>query len=189
MISKESGFSILALTALVSLTSWMAIKNSEIPPDTGVITQTGLVKNLKLHQTNQFGQLSYVASADLVTQYSNGNNNVTNLSAIAYNQNNTPPWHLTAPEGQTLNNNAQIVLSGGVNLYREASKNYNEVRVETQSATIYPQQNYAETTYPISIFEPGTSNITTAVGAKAYFKTEQVVLLSQVNSVYEPKVR
>lgn len=189
MLSKQSGFSVLALSILVSITSWMAVKNSEIPPDTGVISQTGLIKNLVLHQTNSQGELSYSASADTITQFSNGNNNFTNLSVISYNQNNSPPWQLTAPQGQTLNNNNQVVLSGGVNLFRQASGKYHQIRVETQSATLYPQENYAVTAYPITIYEPGTPNITTAIGAKAYFKTQQVMLLSQVNSIYEPQAR
>ncbi|MDF2529593.1 MAG: export transporter periplasmic protein LptC [Gammaproteobacteria bacterium] len=189
MLSKQATFSTLALGVLVSLTSWMAIKNSEIPADSGIVTQTGVIENVTLHQTNQLGQLAYSSSVSTITQYSNGNNSFTNLSATAYNQAGTPPWHLTAPQGQTINNNAQVTLSGNVTLYRDASKNSRPLQIETQSITIYPQQNYANTTYPITIFEPGTKNITTAIGAEAYFKLQRVILLSQVNSTYEPTIR
>jgi len=164
----------------------MAIKNSEIPPETGIVTQTGVVQNLSLNQTNQLGQLAYSATIDSITQFSNGNNNFMNLNATAYNQNNDPPWHLIAPNGQTLDNNNQIVLAGNVVLFREATAKASAIRVETQSATIYSQENYAQTTYPIKIYEPGTKNVTTAVGANANFKTQQVSLLSQVISTYEP---
>lgn len=188
MISREATFSVIALSALVTITSWMAIKNSEIPPETGVVTQTGFIQNLTLNQTNSLGLLAYSATVDTITQFSNGNNNFTNLAVTSYNQTNAQTWHLTAPTGQTLDNNTQIVLSGNVLLSRNATQNAAPIRVETPEVTIYPQENYAQTSYPISIFEPGTKNITTAVGAKAYFKTQQVTLLSQVNSIYEPNL-
>ncbi|MDF2690509.1 MAG: export transporter periplasmic protein LptC [Gammaproteobacteria bacterium] len=188
MLSKQAAFSTIALGVLVSITSWMAIKNSEIPVDSGVVTQTGFIEHVTLHQTNQLGQLAYSGSVDSITQFSNGNNNFTNLLATAYNQAGSPPWHLSAPQGQTLNNNNQVILSGNVVLTRDASTKIRPISIQTQSVTIYPQQNYAETSYPISITEPGTRNITTAVGAEAYFKLQRVTLLSQVNSTYEPKL-
>ncbi|MDF2940883.1 MAG: lipopolysaccharide exporter periplasmic protein, partial [Gammaproteobacteria bacterium] len=180
--------STLALGMLVSITSWMAIKNSEIPVDTGVVTQTGFIKKVSLHQTNQAGQIAYIGTVDSITQYSNGNNSFSNLAATSFSQTGSPPWHLTAPDGQTFNNNTQVVLSGNVALYRDAAKNSRPLRIETESVTIYPQQNYAVTTDPIRIFEPGTKNLTTAVGAEAYFKQQKVTLLSQVNSTYEPNI-
>ncbi|MDO8953589.1 MAG: LPS export ABC transporter periplasmic protein LptC [Gammaproteobacteria bacterium] len=188
MVSKQATLSVLALSALVSLTSWMAIINSQIPPNLGVVTQSGFIQNLTLHQTNALGQLAYSATVDSITQFSNGNNNFINLAATTYNQTNTPPWHLTSPTGQTLDNNNQVILSGNITLFRNATAKYAAIRVQTQSATIYPQKNYAKTTYPITIYEPGTKNITTAIGAEAYFKTQKVNLLSQVNSIYEPKI-
>jgi lipopolysaccharide export system protein LptC len=188
MISREATISVIALSLLVTVTSWMAIKNSEIPPETGVVTQTGFIENLSLNQTNQQGDLAYSATVDTITQFSNGNNNFTNLNATAYNQNNSPPWHLMAPTGQTLDNNTQVVLSGNVVMLRDATANTAPIRVETSSITIYPQTNTAATTYPIKIYQPGTKNITTAVGAKADFKAQVVTLLSQVNSTYEPNL-
>jgi lipopolysaccharide export system protein LptC len=189
MLSKQATLSTLALGILVSITSWIAIKNSEIPVNTGVVTQTGYIEKVTLHQTNQQGLLAYVGAVDSITQYSNGNNNFSNLVATSYNQTGSPPWHLTSPQGETLNNNSQVVLSGNVVLYRDADKKTRALRIETQSVTIYPQQNYAVTTYPIKIYEPGTQNITTAVGAEAYLKLQKVILLSQVNSIYDPNLR
>ena len=56
----------------------------------------------------------------------------------------------------------------------------------TSPLFIYPKNNSAYTPAPVTLSQPGTHNITHAVGMRATSTPLTVDLLSQVDSTYEP---
>lgn len=89
---------------------------------------------------------------------------------------------ISALEGEMLDSNERIDLSGDVRVFDEPDSG-TSLQLETTRLKLLPEQQYAETDAPVRIIsEQGE---TAARGMKAYFNERKVELLSEVEGRYE----
>ena len=89
------------------------------------------------------------------------------------------PWEINAEQGRLMSKSPfreEIVeLWSNVAAHKEES-NGHFIKIKTDSLTVFPDKNYAETNETISITENNT--VTTAAGLRANFEASTFVLLS-----------
>ncbi|KAB7762291.1 LPS export ABC transporter periplasmic protein LptC [Xanthomonas maliensis] len=98
--------------------------------------------------------------------------------------NNNLPWTLRAKTGWLNPDGTELRLRGDVAGDSPTTGNVPPTTFRTQSLDVFPQQNLAKTSAPVSMSRPGIMQ--TGVGFEADLKTSQYKLLSQVKTRYEP---
>ena len=188
MISKQSYIGSISLALLVLVTSWVAVINSRLNPIRNIAkVVTGKAQNITVLQMNNLGRPSYQAVVKQANQFGNGDVIFHDINAITFPADQSSPWHLSADHGRSTDNNQQVYFWGHVTAYRPKSANNAAFLFKTTTLTVYPQQNFAETDDPVTLSEPGTKNVTTGIGMRAYSKPQKIIhLLSDVHSTYEP---
>ena len=189
MISKQSFFSSTGLIIFVLLTSLVAIDNSQLSNlFRKTDFQVGTATDLTIVQMYPDGLQRYTATILSATQFNNHNIAFKTLHIHTFPQDNSPPWNISADTGRISDNNSRIDLWNNVKAARPAKGNYQPLLFTTDHITLYPNKHYATTTSRVNLTEPGTKNMITGVGMKAYSKPKEVIhLLSDVQSTYEPK--
>ncbi len=91
---------------------------------------------------------------------------------------------IRAQQGQMLDSNEQIDLSGDVSVTKSPASGA-DLRLETQTLTLIPSQQFVETDAAVTLFSRGGE--TRANGMKAHLNTRKVELLSDVEGRYEGK--
>ncbi len=187
MYSKRSIFSTILLILLVATTSWFSIKNQKfqtpnILPE--MVSET--ILNAAITKMNHQGQIQYQAHADHITKLQNGKTFLTAIHGILYPKNRSlPPWQIRANKGELTQSNRELTLSDDVVIYRQANALAAPYRLTTNTLHIFPHQHYARTSEPVTIYQPGTPNVTTGIGMTADMHTKTITLLSDVHSTYD----
>ncbi len=91
---------------------------------------------------------------------------------------------ISAEQGLMLDSDEQVTLNGAVKVLSQ-SANAAPLRLETQTLSLMPSQQYIETDTAVTLYSQGGE--TRANGMKAYLNTRQVELLSDVEGRYETK--
>lgn len=186
MFSKRSIFTTAGLILLVGLTNYLSLKSTARRGQAKKgVHITGTAETASMAQMTALGKLDYSGNAAKVVRYSNGKARLYQLSATLFNQKQLPPWQATSDNAWSYPNNSKIDLWGNVHFWRKASAINKPLDYQSPQLTLYPHRNYAETATKVRIAEPGTSNVTTAVGMEAWPKAQKVKLLSKVKSIYE----
>jgi LPS export ABC transporter protein LptC len=191
MFSRYSWLIVAILTLLVTITSWVAVENSQLAPNNGQVVQTGIINQLSITQMNAAGSLEFYAKSNTASQYSNGDYHFQNININYYPSDNKGqadivPWNLTATNASLLNNSTEIDLDGQVLLSRTKDGNTPAINIATSAVSLFPQNQTMQGNQPVTITIPNTQNITTAVGITGNLKTKVINLLSNVSSYYEP---
>lgn len=151
---------------------------------TGVYV-TGIAQDISVKQMTKSGQINYTGQASKVTRYSDGKARIYQLKSTLFNTNHTPPWQATANNAWSYPGNSKVNLWGDVNIWRASGPSTSPIHYQSAQLTLFPHRNYAETSDSVRIFEPGTQNVTTAIGMRAWSDLEKVELLSKVKSIYD----
>ena len=191
IFSKRSILSFIGLAAAVIITSWYSIKSSEegmIPQPTGVV-ENGIANHVHLQQYDLKGILAYEGNAETAIQYSDQTVRLQKVIGTYYTTPPQPNWHGKADQAHINADDSLITLTGNVELSRPAAKSYPSLQMTTSKLLLYPNSHSAYTMAPVTLSEPGTQNITHAVGLQATETPETLTLLSKVDSTYEPTNR
>jgi len=105
-----------------------------------------------------------------------------------YNEDGTPPWHVTADSGWLSGDGEKLLLYGRVYIWRnttETTKDEAEKMIEliTTDLSILLDEEYAETSNFVMIL--GRNYKVTAVGMQANFRKRNLKLLKDVRGHYE----
>jgi len=188
MIQLQTTFTTILLALGVFASAWLAIKNSQIPYlNSKVAVETGQASHIRLTQINQSGNPSYVTTAAIATQYSDGSIHLNNINTTIVSYTRAPNWKLHTDYGRVQHENSIINLWGHIRADRPTGSSFRPLAFRTSMLTIYPNQNLVRTDKPVTLYQPGTQNITHAVGMSANTKTQIIHLLSNVQSTYEAK--
>lgn len=187
MISRGAFLSTTGLTAFVILTSIIAIDNSQLA---GLFKktnfQTGTATNLTITQMNHHGTRRYIAHFASATEFKDHSIHFNQLHALTFSQHHQAPWTIVANHGSFSHEHHKVVLWDNVKAWRPAKGKARALRLTTQHITLYPHQHYATSPVRVTITQPGTDNMTTGIGLKAYNQPTQFVhFFSHVYSVYQ----
>lgn len=186
MFSKRSIFTTAGLILLVGLTNYLSLKSiSRRAHEPKGVHVTGIAEKLTIEQMTLSGHPDYIGKAKKAVRYSDGKARLYRLKAELFNQRALSPWYATADNAWSYPGNSKVNLWGNVHLWRKKTPLNKAIDYQSPQLTLYPHRNYAETKTTVRISEPGTPNITTAVGMKAWPKVQRVKLLSKVKSIYE----
>lgn len=186
MIQLQSALTTGLLVLGMFASGWLAIKNSQLPETDGnLVVQTGQATSLRLTQINQQGNPSYTTTATQATQYSDGSIRLHDINTTVVSYTKAPNWQLHADYGRVHHDNSIIDLWDQVHATRPAGNGFRALAFRTSTLTIYPNKNLVETDKAVTFYQPGTQNITRAVGMHANTKTKMIHLLSDVRSTYE----
>jgi lipopolysaccharide export system protein LptC len=100
-----------------------------------------------------------------------------------FNSNGEQPWNIYADRGQARHGADIIQLWDNVRLLQAAGAKNQALTIKTSAMTIYPQQQYAETDQPITLWQPGGT--ASSVGLRAWQKTGIIELLSRAQGHYQ----
>jgi lipopolysaccharide export system protein LptC len=98
--------------------------------------------------------------------------------------NNDQEWTLRSKTGWLSPKGEELRMRENVMGDSPTTGNIPPTTFRTESLDVFPQQNLAKTTAPVSMSRPGIMQ--TGVGFEANLKTQQYQLLSQVKTRYEP---
>lgn len=187
MYSKRSIVSTSLLILLVALTSWFSIKNQKFQiPQLRPKMVSETIDNANVTKMNADGNMEYQAHAIHITKLHSGKTLLTQLTGKFYNTDQKiPPWRIQAQKGQLTNTNQKLTLWDHVVISRTANTYATPYRITTSVLYVYPKQHRAHTPAPVTIYQPGTPNVTTATGLNANMKTKTINLLSDVRSIYD----
>ncbi len=180
-------FSSVTLVLLVAISSWFAIKYSQIkqPKASEVKTASTVLDDITVWQMTVTGELDYIAQATKGIQYGDQRVWLKPIKVDFYHQ-QQPPWLGSADYAWVSSNYQKIELFDHVTLRRAAHANHPPLLFGTSELTIYPQRDYIDTNKAVSLREPGTGNMTTAIGLTGYPKKQLFHLLHEVRSTYVP---
>lgn len=105
----------------------------------------------------------------------------SNPKMIIYRDNGAP-WHITAKQGRSQQNNSVIIMTKDVVAWSIDPQTGERSELTTSRLVIKPNQQYAESDKPVKITTPDST--TTATGMQAYLKQDKIKLLSQVRGFY-----
>lgn len=94
-----------------------------------------------------------------------------------------PPWHIEAERGWISSGGKDVVLRGEVVMRQSDAVRGREQTVRTTDLHVRPDDEYAETTHPVT-FSNNAGSVVDAVGMRASLKDERLELLSKVRASY-----
>lgn len=182
---------LVIVVALISLGLWFA----ESPPEELLgkrptpqqHTQAAdlVIRDARTRHFNQEGTLAYRVDAERITYFQFARRDRADLTEprILFYQDKQPTWHTESKTGVAHNNGQRVVLHGDVKI--DELPEPGGVQLRTQSITIEPRKEYAETDKVVTITS-GPSR-TQGKGLRAYLNEDRVEILSEVESIYETK--
>ena len=135
--------------------------------------------NAQIKRYANNGFLAYQLSADRFTHFPLTNLTTLVTPNLTLLSRESTPWEINAEQGRLMSKSPfreEIVeLWSNVAAHKEES-NGNFIKIQTDSLTVFPDKNYAETNETIYLTENNT--VTTAAGLRANFEASTFVLLS-----------
>lgn len=144
-----------------------------------------VIRDAKTRHFNQEGTLAYRVDAEKITYFQFERRDRADLTEprILFYLEHQPKWHTKSRDGVAYNNGERVVLRGDVHITEMPGPG--GIRLDTQSITIKPREEYAETDKVVTI--SSGPNRTEGKGLRAFLKEDRVEILSEVKSTYETK--
>ena len=95
-----------------------------------------------------------------------------------------PAWQARARQGWLSSDGERIRLEGAVDIRRPAAARLRPVSLRTESLTLYPERDYAET--DVAVHYRTTGLAVDSVGMRAFLGQGRVELRSRVRGTYRP---
>lgn len=142
-----------------------------------------VIHGAKTRHFNQEGTLAYRVDAEKITFFKFERRDRADLTEprILFYQQDEPKWRTESRSGVAHNNGRRVVLRGDVEITEMPAPG--GIKLNTQSITIKPREEYAETDKVVKI--TAGPNSTTGKGLRAFLKEDRVEILSDVKSSYE----
>ena len=187
--SWRYSLSIICLSLLVALL-WQTPTTREIisnkPRNVLVRYPDAIMEQAYTEQFNNQGKLEYILNSQEIRFFEANSEKQAYIEyqkpeLIFYGDGQSAPIRLTSKAGYSRDDGNTIELAEQV-ILSQIFENDQQYRLTTESLTILPAAQFAETDKPVMITEP--SGVTTATGLKADFKAQRFELLSNVRGNY-----
>jgi len=142
-----------------------------------------VIRDARTRHFNEEGTLAYRVDADQITFFQFERRDRADLTEprMLFYQEDQPKWRTRSKSGVAHNNGERVELHGDVTVDELPAPG--GLRLDTQTITIKPREEYAETDKVVTI--TAGPNTTTGKGMRAFLKEERVEILSDVKSRYE----
>ncbi|MCW8125179.1 LPS export ABC transporter periplasmic protein LptC [Microbulbifer halophilus] len=142
-----------------------------------------VIRDARTRHFNTGGTLAYRVDAERITFFQFARRDRADLTEprILFYLEDEPRWRTESRTGVAHNNGQRVVLKGDVEINELPEPG--GIRLDTQSITIKPHQEYAETDKLVTI--TAGPNRTQGKGLRAHLKEDRVEILSEVQSSYE----
>jgi LPS export ABC transporter protein LptC len=188
MFSKYSVASTFVLVFAVGATSIIAMRSNNFLfklLEHHSHSPQSIASGITLKQFGPQGALKYHGTAKTGKEYADGSMHLIHTRMTFY-QKKGPPWHTSSDKAIITDNQSKVDLIGHVVLTRPATKTQHAMKIITTHLMLYPHRHYAYTDAPVTFSQPGTHNITHAIGMEAYSQPqERLYLLSDVRSTFD----
>ena len=132
------------------------------------------------------GQLEYIFKAERVNyfEFEQAEKNYAKAlnPVMTIYSNDNPPWHIRSEHGHSDDNGDKITFTGNVVVW-QIDAQHARTELSTEKLVVIPGREYAQTEKAVRL--TAADGITTAVGMKAYFKQDRLLLLSEVQSTIQ----
>ena len=135
--------------------------------------------NASINQFDDFGELQHTLGAARFTHFPLTDLTTMKLPNMALAAEQQSPWLITANEGRILpasNYREEIVELWNNVLAEKSGQEVDFINISTNSLTVYPEREYAETDEKVYI--DNQNGRTTAAGMKAYLDTGRFMFYS-----------
>lgn len=187
MSTKQYIITILFLLA-ACIGTWLlltALENRAIPL-TDSNHPDSYMADVIATRMNELGKIKDQLKTPMMVHFPAGDmTNITTPHFIIYNADpDSQPWHITANYGQAHDGINILELWDHVKLEQLAGTQGATITMLTTAMTIFPKQQYAQTSQPVKVWQMGS--VVTSVGLHADLKTGEIDLLSKTHGIYEP---
>ena len=120
-----------------------------------------------------------------MVHYPKHNSTIISAPRVVIYRQSPEPWRVNADRAQTTDDMAAIVFTGNVSIHHEPDAENPNTSILTQSLTILPEQQIAQTSDPGTFIQPDA--VVHAIGMLANLEKGTVQLLSQAQGEYDPR--
>ncbi len=129
------------------------------------------------------GQLKYLFKAERVNYFELDQTEQNYAQAlkpvITIFGDTSEPWHIRSEHGHSDDDGDKITFTGNVVVW-QINAQHARTELTTEKLVVIPSREYAQTEKAVRLIT--VDSVTTAVGMKAFFKQDRLLLLSQVQS-------
>jgi lipopolysaccharide export system protein LptC len=187
-MTRRAVIAILAIGALAAASGWLSRKSREPETPTAEIPSAPdyFTRNFVAVTTGPDGTPTRRLEAERMVHLPESDRLELTAPQLTLYREGASRWEVSSRRGQVEKKDSeQIVrLEGEVRLQQRRPRPF---ELATQTLSIYPQREYAETADPVTVTAP--EGRIDAVGMEADMASRQIVLLSKARGIYEPTAR
>ena len=142
------------------------------------------MENVSAVILNEFGKPALGIKTPRLAHYSGNDTTRIQKPEVTFYRNSPEPWHINAEEGIATHGIGNILFSTHVTVHHAADRLNPEILLKTESLTLLPDQNEANTQERVTITQPDA--MIDAKGMSANLNTGIIHLLSDTRSEYVP---
>src|SRR3989338_1880049 len=177
----------LVLFFAVMLSTWLTFsikENNNVAMDTNENNLDAFATEIHLTRMDKTGHINASLYSPQLTHYPLENQTQLQSPTVIVYVKNQPSWKITANQAALFHGSEKITLTDHVVLHRSSGINNEEITVQTEQLTLYPELKTAMTTLPISLLSNSTQINST--GMQANFEKGILTLTSSVRGNYTP---
>jgi len=180
---------LLPLLGLLGATYWL---NQQAQPEPAKPDGSrrhdpdSIVENFSAVKLNKQGTPYFIMSAAKMLHYPDDGSTSLEAPRITMLTENSPPLLATSESGSISRKGDELFLQGGVEVLRDAAQEQGQLRLQTESLNIFPEQDMARSDKDVKLTEEHAT--VNAVGLELNNKIRTIKLLSRVKSEYVPPI-
>jgi len=181
---------LLPLLGLLGATYWLnqQAQPEPVKPDgSRRHDPDSIVENFSAVKLNNKGTPYFIMSAAKMLHYPDDNSTALESPRITLLAEDSPPLLATSESGSISRKGDELSLQGDVEVLRDAAQEHEQLKLQTESLKIIPEQDIARSDKAVKLTEAHTT--VNAIGLELNNKTRTIKLLSRVKSEYVPPVK
>ena len=180
---------LLPFLGLLGATYWLnqQVQPEPVKPDSSTRHDPdSIVENFSAVKLNKQGTPYFIMSAAKMLHYPDDDSTALEAPRLTLLAEDSPPLLATAEFGSISRKGDEMLLQGGVEVLRGAGVEQDQLKLQTESLNIIPDQDLASSDRAVTLTEAHTT--VNAIGLELNNKTRTIKLLSKVRSEYVPPV-
>ena len=181
---------LLPLLGLLGATYWLnqQAQPEPVKPDGSKRHDPdSIVENFSAVKLNKQGTPYFIMSAAKMMHYPDDDSTALEAPRLTLLAEDSPPLLATSESGSISRKGDELFLQGGVEVLRGAAQEQNQLKLQTESLKVIPEQDLASSDNAVTLTEAHTT--VNAIGLELNNKTRTIKLLSRVKSEYVPPVK
>ncbi|OAI49417.1 hypothetical protein AYO45_02585 [Gammaproteobacteria bacterium SCGC AG-212-F23] len=180
---KNFFYGILLITA-IALSSWSLLISNKMKTrmNTVVNTTDAVMENVVATIINSQGKISLKVFSPKVVHYMEDDTTHFATPHVLIYKDSAQPWQINSAFAKATHGTSEILFSENVVLNHAADGKHPNTSIQTDTLTIFPEKQTAETSQAITITQPDVT--VHAIGMLANLDDGTVKLFSQTQSEY-----